>query len=384
MITKKPWVAGLLSLALPGLGHFYNGQIKKALLIYFGIWVYLILAWILPLGYSFNGLLCIVCFAVVSNLLILFNAILTTRRKRIIENKKYDKWYIYVIILIVAMLLFEFCYPLIKLRLAKFQFSKASTIAMAPSLTEGDQFAWKATQTLERNDIAVFKFPLDTNGLFVFRCVAEPSDELQVKQGKVYINKKSVDDLNNLMFRFMITTNGTCINPSNYKKFGMEEVRIIKQTYDCIMTNENAESLRLMPFIKHVTLTLMPENIKDHNIFPFDSTLNWNPDFYGPILLPKKGMKIQIDTNNVVFYGVVIKLCENETSVELTYDRSLRINGHIVNSYTFKHNYYFMMGDNRPYSSDSRYMGIVPDYLIKGKGLYIWWSNQMKKIGSSL
>jgi signal peptidase I len=383
-IQKKPWVAGLLSLLLPGLGHFYIGQIIKAIGFHAGIWIYFLLVWFLPLGYTFAGLIIILCLGLTYIMVIFANAIIATKKDKTVVQKKYDKWYVYLLIILAIGIAFEFVYQPAKNKLANFQFANSPTTAMAPTLTIGDKFTWQKTQTIDKGNIAVFEFPGEPNALYVYRCVASPGDKLEIKQGQVFINDKLSDNPGKLKYSYQIQTDGS-LNQSNLQKLGIEEMfQIPGQGYMSNLTTEQVEELKKIKNITHINPAFMTEGSPMDRLFPFDSNLKWNADFYGPLTLPKKGQTIEIHEENAVLYGTVIQMCENESQIELNEHGLLVINGQTVSSYTFKHDYYFMMGDNRHNAADSRYRGLVPDNLIKGKALYIWWSNSKERIGEKI
>jgi len=139
-----------------------------------------------------------------------------------------------------------------------------------------------------------------------------------------------------------------------------------------LLTEEKLQEVKALPYITSAQLPAT-EQTADNRIFANSDKIHWNGDNYGPITIPKEGMTIAINDSTLSLYGIVIRDYDFNKDVKIE-NGKLSIEGKEVAQYTFKQNYYFMMGDNRDNSLDSRYWGFVPEDHIVGKGFFIWLS----------
>jgi signal peptidase I len=299
-------------------------------------------------------------------------------------------------------------------------------------------FNWPADtvyQFFDRSGRKAVLKPIDKKSNYVKRCQGTPGDVLEIKDGFVYIDGKplvlperakpqyehTVYAAKGVSSEVLLTTGSTEFNRVYILKLNSEEQKNAVQPYILnasqnqdqsytVMTGFNGIPLKVIEktglyaqevyeakndvnltlkaaaeLRKNATIDSVIRHIAkktttfDTSIFPHNT--NWTVDNYGPITIPEEGKTVQLNQQNLPLYKRIIETYEGNTLE--TNGNSIKINGQVTNSYTFKQNYYWMMGDNRHRSEDSRYWGFVPEDHIVGKPVFIWmsWDTNGKGLG---
>ncbi|MBA4849908.1 signal peptidase I [Emticicia sp. BO119] len=225
------------------------------------------------------------------------------------------------------------------------------------------------------------KYPVDLRTNYIKRCIGIPGDVVEVRAGQVYINNKIFPNPPGMQMEYAIEAN-TQVNEKVFQKYDISEfeqdLRITDKTIYYVKATEKAvKDMKTLDFVKTITPMVMAKgdtNDIRYNTFPYNSRLfPFNRDNFGPITIPKKGVTITLDERNLALYKGVITTFDGNKDAKYV-NGQIILDGKPITSYTFKQDYYFMMGDNRHGSDDSRFWGFVPEDHIVGKAVFIWMS----------
>ncbi|MCH7401777.1 signal peptidase I [Belliella kenyensis] len=236
--------------------------------------------------------------------------------------------------------------------------------------------------SVKRNDVVVFnypaeyEYPVDLKTNYIKRAVAVPGDLLEIKKSQVYINGVAEPSPPKLQLSYDLLTDKRLsidffednnINRDSFYPFDNGAGYLIYATAD------DVQNLEKSPAVNDVTPRIDREGMGDARVFPDGAYFGWNKDNYGPLEIPGKGFTITLDEENMAKYAFTIEKYEGHKNLEVR-NNKLFIDNQEITEYTFKQNYYFMMGDNRHDSLDSRYWGFVPEDHIVGKAWFLWLS----------
>ncbi|MEJ8755671.1 signal peptidase I [Pontibacter sp. H259] len=232
---------------------------------------------------------------------------------------------------------------------------------------------------VQRGDVVVFNYPpeeqhpADLRTNYIKRCVAVSGDSVEVRNMQVYVNGQPMGNPEKLQYSYFMET-PNILNQEFFLERDITDVQGFEGGFQIHTSPEKAAELAKLDFVKSVTLLKRKPGEEEATVFPHvPSVYNWNADFFGPLYVPKEGATVAITPKTLPLYERVILEYEHNENAEVRGGK-LFIDGKEVNQYTFKQNYYFMMGDNRHNSLDSRYWGFVPADHVVGKAVMIWMS----------
>ncbi len=250
------------------------------------------------------------------------------------------------------------------------------------------QFRLPGFSEVKRNDAVVFNYPpevdlpTDMKTYYIKRCIGLPGEEIAMVNQQVFINGKAIAAPAESQTSYALETREV-LKERVFQGFGITDVDQTGEGYQVHTDSLTAEKLREAAFTVKLTKQVY-ERSDAYSSARFFSQVNgiekvvlpkfdWSMDNFGPLRIPKKGAVLPIDALNLSLYEHIIRYYEGNEDVKLEGGK-LSIAGKEVKEYTFKQNYYMMMGDNRHNSADSRFWGFVPEDHILGKALFVWLS----------
>ena len=233
------------------------------------------------------------------------------------------------------------------------------------------------------NGFTVLARPVDKRENYIKRCVALPGDTLRITGGELMIDGEPAYVPDHLQFEWVMTGISDALTDRTIESFDINEFRLVPQQDGLVAhaSEQAVHGLEAQGLVRTAERNLVPRGERDAitniQVFPNHPKFNWSRDDFGPLVVPARGMTIELDAKNLILYRRAIGTYEGRT-IEVV-DGQVHLDGEVATEYTFTMDYYWMMGDNRHASQDSRFWGFVPEDHVVGKAWFVVFSLNAKK-----